>query len=46
MVSNASDRISGGHKFKSQLYHITFVEIDYEIISMVPSADSRKLIVS
>ena len=34
-VGSLSDWRSRGHKFESQLSHITFMEIDHEIISTV-----------
>ena len=34
-VGSVSDRKSKPHKFESQLGHITFVDIDHEIISML-----------
>ena len=34
-VGSMSDSRSSGHKFKSQLGHIAYMEIGYEIISSV-----------
>ena len=46
-VGSAFDNRSRGHKFESQLGHITFVEIDCEIISTGHSplsADSKRAV--
>ena len=51
-VGSASDCRSRGCEFEPQPGHITFMEIDHEIISMVichsllPSADSKRAVVS
>ena len=47
-VDSTLDGSSRGGKFKSKLGHITFMEIDHEIILWLfsPSADSRRAVVS